>query len=288
MSGRVSPGLLKSVFAQTFNEWYQIGVARMGAALAYYAILSLAPLLVLVIGAVSVIWDAEAVRGELVRYLQGFVGSQAAGAIQAMIQNTALKGGASLASVLGFLTLAWGATSVVAELQASMDTLWKVDQPSGLRALLEQRSSAFIVIIMAGFLFLISMLMNAAVAACGKFFEYSLPVPEWVLQGANSILSLLLNAALCALLFKKLPKIPLQWRDVIPGAALTAILLTAGKTGIGLYLGKAGLDSTFGAAGSFIVIMVWVYYSAQLFFFGAQFTKIYANEFGSKPQTLSA
>ena len=164
-----------------------------------------------------------------------------------------------------------------------MNELWKIKQESGLKALLKQRSSAFIIIVMAGFLFLISMLMNAVVAAMGKFFVGFLPVPEWVLQSANSALSLLLNTALCALLFKRIPNVSLEWRDVLLGAGFTALLLTLGKTAIGLYLGKAGVATTFGAAGSLVIIIVWVYYSAQLFFFGAEFTRVYARAFGSKP-----
>jgi membrane protein len=277
------PSSLKDLFVETYKEWSAAGVERMGAALAYYALLSLAPLLILVISGVSLLWDAEAVRGEVVNYLENFIGRQAAEAIQGLIQDTSLKGGGVIASMLGFLTLVWGATSVVAELQSSMDTLWKCRQPGGLRALLKQRSSAFIVIVMAGFLFLISMLMSAVVAAMGTFFSNFLPVPAWLLESVNSLLSLLLNTALCALLFKTIPKVSLEWDDVLLGAGFTAILLTIGKTAIGLYLGKAGFASTFGAAGSLVVIMVWVYYSAQLFFFGAEFTRVYAGKFGSRP-----
>jgi membrane protein len=283
-SGSSWPRAIRDLFVETYNEWSAEDVARMGAALAYYALLSLAPLLVMIISLVSVIWAAEAVRGELVGYLAGFMGKQAAEAIQAMIQNSALKGGGLTASALGFLTLAWGATSVVAELQASMDTLWKIHEPMGLRAIFKQRSYAFITIIVSAFLFLISMLMSAAVAAMGKYFANRLPVAASALENADSILSILLNAALCATLFKTIPKVPLQWRDVIPGALVTAVLLTVGKVAIGIYLGKAGLESVFGAAGSCVLIMVWVYYSAQLFFFGAEFTRVYANRFGSNPR----
>ncbi len=277
------PRLLKDLFVETYQEWSDADVARMGAALAYYALLSLAPLLILVISLIGAIWDAEAVRGEVVNYLESFVGRPAAETIQSLIQNSSLRGGGLMASILGFLALVWGATSVVAELQASMDALWKVRQPGGIIALLRQRSSAFIIIVMAGFLFLISMLMSALVAALGKFFGNYLPIPAWVLETVNSILSMLLNTALCALLFKTVPKVSLEWEDVILGAGFTALLLTLGKTAIGLYLGKAGVASTFGAAGSLVVIMVWAYYSAQLFFFGAEFTRVYAKKFGSRP-----
>jgi membrane protein len=277
------PRILKELFVETFNEWSAADVFRMGAALAYYALLSLAPLLVLVIRLLSVIWDAEAVRGELVQYLAGFMGKEAAEAVQAMIQNSGQQREGVTASLLGLLTLAWGATSVVVELQSAMDALWKIQEPWGLRTLLKQRSYALVTIIVAGFLFLISMLMSAVVAALTKYVEGRLPVASSLLQSADSLISLLLNTALCAALFKRIPKVSLQWRDVIPGAALTAILLTIGKTAIAFYLGRAGISSLFGAAGSVIVIMVWVYYSAQLFFFGAEFTRVYATRFGSNP-----
>jgi membrane protein len=212
------------------------------------------------------------------------MGKEAAEGVQAIIQTSSQRREGVIASLLGFLTLAWGATSVVAELQSAIDALWKIQQPWGLRAFLKQRSYALVTILVAGFLFLISMLMSAVVAALTKYLEGPLPIASSILQSADSLISLLLNTALCAALFKRIPKVSLQWRDVIPGAALTAILLTIGKTAIAFYLGRAGISSVFGAAGSVIVIMVWVYYSAQLFFFGAEFTRVYATRFGSNPQ----
>ena len=229
--------IVKELFVETFNEWSAADVFRMGAALAYYALLSLAPLLVLVIGLLSIIWDAEAVRGELVQYLAGFMGKEAAEGVQAIIQTSSQRREGVIASLLGFLTLAWGATSVVAELQSAIDALWKIQQPWGLRAVLKQRSYALVTILVAGFLFLISMLMSAVVAALTKYLEGPLPIASSILQSADSLISLLLNTALCAALFKRIPKVSLQWRDVIPGAALTAILLTIGKTAIAFYLG---------------------------------------------------
>jgi membrane protein len=164
-----------------------------------------------------------------------------------------------------------------------MDTLWGVRSPGGILGLLKQRSYAFVTIIVSGFLFLISMLVSAGVAAAGKYFGHLLPIGRVALENTDWILSIALNAALCAILFKSIPKVPLQWKDVIPGAVFTSILLTLGKAAIGFYLGKAGLESVFGAAGSVVLIMVWIYYSAQLFFFGAEFVKVYAGRHGSKP-----
>jgi membrane protein len=277
----LSANTAKHLLAETYNEWSDAEASHMGAALAYYTMLSIAPLLVLIIGLASLVWDAEAVRGELTHHLEGFVGKQSAETIQALVQNTS-PGGSILTSALGFLTLLVGATSVVAELRTSVNKLWNIKERSGLSGLLRQRSYAFIVILIAGFLLLASMLLSAVLAAMGAFFGDMLPVPEWVLQSLNFVVSLLFITAVFAILFKTLPKVSLEWHDVFLGAAFTAILFTVGKTVIGLYLGKAGFTSTFGAAGSLVIVLVWVYYSAQLFFFGAEFTRVYSKTYGSK------
>jgi membrane protein len=278
----------KDLLSQTFNEWNDAEAARMGAALAYYAMLSIAPLLILIVGIASLVWDGEAVRGELAYQLQGVVGRQGAETIQTLIQNTGGKGGGIFASVMGFLTLVVGATSIVAELRSSMNKLWKIKERSGLMALVRQRSYAFFVITIAGLLLLASMLVSAALATMGAFFSNLLPTPEWVLQAVNFVVSLLFLTVVFASLFKTLPKVSLEWRDVFLGAAFTALLFTVGKTAIGLYLGKAGVGSTFGAAGSLVIVLVWVYYSSQLFFFGAEFTRVYAKEYGSKHKARRA
>lgn len=272
----------KDLLAETYTEWSDAEAARMGAALAYYTMLSLAPLLILIIGIASLVWDAEAVGGELAHQLESFVGRQAAETIQALIRNSTQKGGGITAAVVGFLTLALGATSVVAELRSSINRLWNIKERSGFLSLLRQRSYAFAVIVIAGFLLLGSMLVSAGLAAVGTFFGGVLPVPEWLLQVVNFLVSLLFITAVFATLFKTLPKVSLEWRDVLLGAAFTAALFTFGKTAIGIYLGKAGFSSTFGAAGSLVIVLVWVYYSAQLFFFGAEFTRVYAKKYGSR------
>jgi membrane protein len=277
-----SPKATKDLLSQTFNEWNEVEAARMGAALAYYAMLSIAPLLILIVGIASLVWDAEAVRGELANQLQGVIGRQGAETIQSLIRSSGSKGGGILTSALGFLTLLVGATSIVAELRSSMNKLWKIKERSGLLALVRQRSYALLVILIAGFLLLVSMLVSAALAAMGTFFSNLLPTPEWILQAVNFVVSLLFLTVVFASLFKTLPKVSLEWHDVLLGAAFTALLFTVGKTAIGLYLGKAGFASTFGAAGSLVIVLVWVYYSSQLFFFGAEFTRIYAKEYGSK------
>ena len=272
----------KDLLAETYNEWSDAEAARMGAALAYYTMLSLAPLLILIIGIASLIWDAQAVSGELARQLESFVGRQAAETIQALIKNSTIKGGGIAASVIGFLTLALGATSIVAELRSSMNALWKIKEHGGLLSLLRQRSYAFVVIVIAGLLLLASILVSAILAAMGSFFGTLLPVPEFALQAINFLVSLFFITAVFATLFKTLPKVVLQWQDVLLGATFTAVLFTLAKTVIGIYLGKAGFSSTFGAAGSLVIILVWVYYSAQLFFFGAEFTRVYAKRYGSR------
>jgi membrane protein len=283
-----SPKATKHLLSQTFSEWNEAEAARMGAALAYYAMLSIAPLLVLIVGIASLVWDAQAVRGELANHLEDVIGRQAAETIQALIQNTGSKGGGIIASLLGFVTLLLGATSIVAELRSSVNKLWKIKEQSGLVTLLRQRSYALLVILIAGVLLLASMLVSATLATMGTFFGNLLPTPEWVLQAINFVVSLFFLTVVFASLFKTLPKVSLEWHDVLLGAAFTALLFTVGKTAIGLYLGKAGVGSTFGAAGSLVIVLVWVYYSAQIFFFGAEFTRVYAKEYGSRHKARRA
>ncbi len=272
---------IKDLLVETYSEWSAAEAARMGAALAYYTMLSIAPLLILIIGVASLAWDEAAVRGELAIQLEGFIGRQGADTVQALIRQSNRAGGGVLASAVGLLTLLLGATSVVAELRSSVNKLWKVQERRGLTSMLRQRLYAFGIILIAGALLLTSMLVGAAAAVMGAFFANLLPVHEWVLQTVNFGISLAFVTLVFAILFKALPNEPLGWHDVLPGSAFTAFLFTVGKTAIGLYLGKAGFTSTFGAAGSLVLVLVWVYYSAQLFFFGAEFTRVYANRYGA-------
>lgn len=260
---------------------------RLGASLAFYTLLSLAPLLVVVVAMAAFAFGKQAAQGQLFWQIQGLVGLKGARVIQGVLDGAYKPGTGILATVLGLLTLAVGASSVVVELRGALNTIWHVpDVPdtTGLSSVLrmvQERFYSFALVLGVGFLLLVSLVLNACLAAMGKFFAGFLPAPEGVLQGATSLVSFLVITGLFAAIYKLMPDVRLQWSDVIVGACVTALLFTAGKYVIGLYLGKAGLGSAYGAAGSLVVILVWVYYSSQLFFLGAEFTKIYTTKYGS-------
>jgi membrane protein len=214
------------------------------------------------------------------------VGTEGARAIETMIRGAgAQKSEGLFASVLGVLTLFFGAASVVVELRTDLRKIWKVPQKTaaGIKAQIKQESFAFGLVIGTGFLLLVSLLVSTAISAAEKFFSDLLPIPGIVLQIVNILVSLAIFTGLFAVIFKVLPNVPVPWSHVWFGAAVTAILFSIGKLLIGMYLGRAGFGSTFGAAGSLVLVLVWVYYSAQILFFGAELTQVYAREHGFAP-----
>jgi membrane protein len=277
---------LKHLFATAYSEWSKDEAPRMGASLAYYTILSLAPLLVIAIAIAGFVFGNEAVQGRIVSEIGGLVGTEGARAIETMIRGASgQKSEGLFASLLGVLTLFFGAASVVVELRTDLRKIWKVPQSTatGIKAQIKQESFAFALVIGTGFLLLVSLLVSTAISAAEKFFSDLLPIPGVVLQTVNVLVSLAIFTGLFAVIFKVLPNVPVPWSDVWFGAAVTAILFSVGKLLIGMYLGRAGFGSTFGAAGSLVVVLVWVYYSAQILFFGAELTQVYAREHGFAP-----
>jgi membrane protein len=273
---------IKELLADSWNDWNKDNATRLGASLAYYTVLSLAPLLLVVITIAGFVFGREAVEGQIMYQISGMVGSEGGQAIQTMLRNAAFNKTTGIwASVLGLLTLLFGASAVVIELRGSLNKIWRVKEEEGVKALVKQRSYAFGIVVGAGFLLLVSLVISAGLQAAGKFVGSMLPIPAGIMEIANIIISLVIITGVFAFIFKFLPDVDLKWGDVWLGAAFTAVLFTIGKTLIGLYLGKAGFGSTFGAAGSLVVVLVWVYYSAQIFFFGAEFTKNYACLHGS-------
>lgn len=277
-------GLLK----ETVNEWIDDKAPRLGASLAFYTLLSLAPLLVVIIAVAAIVYGREAALGQLVWQIQDLVGPDGAKAIQGMIQSAYKPGTGALASLLGLLTLAFGASTVVVELRDALNTIWRVPpdpQNTGFGNIFrfaKDRFYSFALILGVGFLLLVSLVLNAWIAAMGSFFGSSLPIPESVLHIATFLFSFLVIAFLFAAIYKLLPDVNLEWSDVAVGASVTSLLFSIGKQLIGLYLGKASFASTYGAAGSLVIVLVWVYYSAMLFFLGAEFTKVYTKTFGSQ------
>ncbi len=280
----------KNLLVTAYRDWSEDGASTLGAALAFYTMLSLAPLLVIVIAVAGFMFGREAAQGELMGQLAGLVGPDGAKAIEVMIAGAQKKTASGIASVLGILTLIYGATSVVAELRKAMNRILEVptDPNSGIKEVLKQRSYAIGLVLSCGFLLTVSLVVSAALAVFGKFVDQYLPAPEFVLHVMNFAVSLVMITGIFALLFRYLPDIRLRWRDVFVGAAFTAVLFTIGKFLIGMYLGKAGFGSTFGAAGSLVIVLVWVYYSTQIFFFGAELTQAYGNRFGSLQQQESS
>jgi membrane protein len=273
---------------EAFTEWSNDNVPRLGASLAFYTMLSLAPLLVVILAVAAVAFGKDAAQGHLFWQIRGLVGPEGARTIQGLIEGAYKPGAGALATVLGLVTLAIGASSVVVELRSALNTIWHVPPPpdssglsSSLISLAKERFYSFAMILGVGFLLLVSLVLNAFIAAMGKFFGGFLPAPEALLHVATALISFLVITGLFAAIYKLMPDVSLKWSDVVVGAAVTALLFTVGKQLIGLYLGKASIGSTYGAAGSLVVVLVWVYYSSQLFFLGAEFTKVYTKRFGS-------
>jgi membrane protein len=282
MNWKTGVGLVK----QTFAEWSKDNVPRLGAAMAYYTVVSIAPLLLVIIAVAALVFGREAAEGAIVLQLTGLVGETAAQAIQEMLQNASKPSTGILAAVLGVVTLLAGASGVFAELQAALNTIWKAPAKpdKGLLGILKDRFLSLMMVLGTGFLLLVSLVLSAALAAIGSFLQGLLPVPESVLHVLNFALSFGAITLLFAMMYKILPDVPVAWNDVWTGAAVTAFLFTLGKFLIGMYIGKANFASTYGAAGSLVVILVWVYYSTQILLLGAEFTYVYARTHGSLRQ----
>jgi len=278
---------LLQLVKSTFSAWSDDNVPRLGASLAYYTALSLAPLVVVVLGVAGLAFGKQAVQGELIWEIQSTVGKDGAAFIQQLIQSSAREQTGILATVLALVALFFGATSAVVELTDALNTIWHVpaNRAGGWKSiarLLRTRFVSFAMVLGVGFLLLVSLLVSALLAALGRYFGEILPIPEAALHALNLGLSFIVITFLFGMIYKLLPDVRLEWSDVAIGAAVTSLLFSLGKLLLGLYLGKSTLGSTYGAAGSFVIVLVWVYYSAQVFFLGAEFTRMYALQFGSR------
>ncbi len=264
--------------------WMDDFAPSMGAAIAYYTVFSIAPLLVIVIAVAGALFGREAVQGEIVGQLQGLIGQDAAVAVQALVRAASEPTRGLVAGLISGVVLLVGATTVFAELQSALDRIWHVPQrakPSGLWAVLRARVLSFGLILGLAFLLIVSLVISAGVAALGGWASGLWPAWEVTLQALNTLIAVGATTVLFAMIFKFMPSVPLQWHDVWVGAAVTAVLFELGKFAIGYYLGKSGVNETYAAAGSLVVVLAWVYYAAQIFLLGAEFTKVYADERGS-------
>jgi membrane protein len=256
----------------------------MGAALAYYTMFSIAPLLWMVISVAGLIFGVDAARGEIVAQLQGLMGRPGAEAVQALLKSASRPAESVVATGLSLLLLIVGATSVFAELQDALDRIWRAPKRAkgGIWALLRARVLSFGMIMCIGFLLMVSLVFSAGLSALSGFWGPLLADWETLASVANILFGFVLATAMFALIYKIMPRVKVDWSDVAIGAVVTSLLFTAGKSLIGLYIGRSGVTSGFGAAGSLVVSLVWVYYSAQIFLLGAEFTWAYALTFGSR------
>ncbi|MFZ3323817.1 MAG: YihY/virulence factor BrkB family protein [Usitatibacter sp.] len=277
------PGRILAVLARSMSGWIDHRAGSKGAALAFYTLFSMAPILILAIAGAGYFFGNEAALGEIVAQLEGLVGHNGAQAIQALLAGARDPASGLAATLVAGVLLLVGATSVFVELKGSLDEMWGIEAPKGLAiiAFLRTRLYSFGLVLVLAFLLLVSLVVSAALAVLERYADGIWSDSYELFAVLSSSIAFAVIASLFALIYKALPAAPLSWRDVWTGAVFTAILFSLGKYLIGLYLGKSGVASSFGAAGSLIALLLWVYYSAQIFFLGAEFTKQYAIEYGS-------
>jgi membrane protein len=280
-------GLLK----ETGSQWNEMSSFRLSAALSYYTVFSLPPLLLLVIAIAGSVFGETAARGELVNQFQGVMGPQSASLVQTLILNASRSGSSTIATIVGTAALIIGASGVFSELQQSLNAIWNVRLKRKIRIKdkIVNRLFSFSMILVIGFILLVFLGVSAAVSAFGEALNglwTGPPILDYVLQAVNLLVSFGVIMLLFALLFKVLPDAKIAWKDVWFGAAVTALLFTIGKYLIGLYLAKSSTASTYGAAGSLVLVLSWIYYSSLTLFFGAEFIQVYANRYGSRIEPM--
>jgi membrane protein len=273
-----------TLLRQAAVAWFADNAPRFGAALAFYTLFSLAPVLIVAVSIAGFVFGAKAAQGELVRQFQGLMGTQGATAIESIIQSVRRPGLGIFATTLGLVAILIGASGAFNELQDALDTVWKVD--SGARgfwlATIKQRVFSLGLVVATGFLLLTSLVVTASLSATERFVGTLLPISAIALGSINFVFSFCMITILFALIFKFIPNTTVRWRDVRMGAAVTSLLFTTGKAVIGSYLGHSALTSAYGAAASLVVFLVWIYYSAQILLFGAEMTHVYALTYGSR------
>jgi len=271
-----------AVFKQTFREFGEDKVPRLGAALAYYTIFSIGPLLLIAVAMAGLFLGAEAAQGQVSAELGKIFGSQMAKSLEEMIQAAAKPKSGRIATIVGAVTLVLGASGVFGQLKDALNTIWDVapKKAAGIMGFIVQRFLSMAMVLGIGFLLLITLVFDAMISAMGPYLG-RLIGGEALLHGVELALSFIVSTVLFAAIFRILPDLKIAWHDVGFGALFTSVLFVLGKWGLGVYLGKAAVGSAYGAAGSLVILLVWVYWSAQILLFGAEFTQVYARTFGS-------
>jgi membrane protein len=274
-------GLLK----ETFSRWSEDSATRMAAALSYYTAFSMAPLLILAIAVAGLVLGREAAQGKIVEQISGLVGKQSAVAIQSMIQAANRPSKGIFAGIIGIVSLMAGAIGVLSELKSALNRIWRTQESGDVKEIVKKNAAFVGMLFGIGFLLTVSLIVSAAVSGLGRSLGGLIPVPELFLHIADFIVSVGIIAPLFAGMFKFLPNTVVEWRDVWIGAFVTSLLFNLGKLGLGLYIGKSAVASSYGAAGSILVLLLWVYYSGLILYFGAEFTKVFAERYGSRTKS---
>jgi membrane protein len=272
------------LFKETFQEWQKDKASRLAAALSYYTIFSLAPLLIIIIAIVGAVYGEGEATNAIKIQLQGLVGAESATLIQSVIDNASKPQQGTIASIISVVVLLFGATGLFGELQDSLNTIWEVQPKPGraVKNMVRQRFLSFAMILGIGFLLLVSLVMSTILTAVTTYFSNLLPGADFIWQLVNFLLSFAVTTILFGLIFKVLPDVKIVWSDVLIGASLTSLLFSLGRFLLGQYLARATFSSTYGAAGSIVVLLFWVNYAAQILFFGAEFTQVYARRYGTQ------
>ena len=268
----------------TFTEWTNDNAFELSAALAFYTIFSIAPVLLIAVGVASFFLAPETATTRIVDEMEKLVGAQGANAVRQVIESSRGFGKGLWAVSVGIVTLITGATAVFGELQSALNRIWDVEAKPDrgvIMSLIVDRLRSFSIAVCVGFLLLVSLVVSALISGLQNYMNHWLPGVPWVWQAANVVTSFLVVGALFAMIYKFLPDVVISWKDVWIGAAVTALLFSAGKYLIGIYLGRTATSSAFGAAGSLVVLLFWVYYSALISFLGAEFTQVYARRYGA-------
>jgi len=270
------------ILKETGLEWYEDEVPRLAASLAYYTLLSTAPLSLLCVSIVGFFFGEKAARGQIVEQIGAVTGPEAATAIQGIILNAHQSNAGLFSTLLGVGLLLIGASGAFGELQTALNTMWNVKPKPGrgIRGFVRDRFLSFTMVLGVAFMLLASLIISAALSAIGRYLSHSLPGGELVWQVLNFLLSFAVITVLFALIFKVVPDAKIRWRDVGVGAAVTALLFSIGKLLLALYLGKSTVASPYGAAGSIVIFVIWVYYASQILFLGAEFTQVYTRTLG--------
>lgn len=280
---------LKLLLSDSVDQWSRHNAPRLGASLAFYSLLSLAPLLLVVVSIVGIVFGHSTAERDTIQQIRSLVGPAAGKAVSAFLQGSQNTTHGIIATVIGLVTLLFSASGVLIELRDALNLIWEVPVPGAsgfgmVKSFIKERLFSFAIVLAIGFLLIVSLVISTWISALGALSASIVPWEAAAMSVVNGIVSFVVITGLFAAIYKIMPDLSLEWRDVLLGGAVTSLLFTLGKLVLGIYLGRASYASTYGAAASIVVLIAWVYYSAQIFFFGAEFTKAFATRYGSQPQ----